>query len=189
MTKTAIYNSKLSNSLPQIGDDPGTADDNNQPVSAQPASQVSKPQSSGKEGEPTISAEQSYIDEGKLVAQIETTSEELDKKALEVVEKELKDVQASYPQPNIPPDVEDAGVVSPQQEADNVVKNGTTISLPIDEHEFKKGLSERASGKWDNQAKEVVGVSSLVALAQWVKRIVARAHKKTMNVVFRKEKG
>jgi hypothetical protein len=172
MSKTAIDDSKLSRSLPQVGDN-----------QFQP---VSKPVSAGKEGEPFVSAEQSYIDEGKLVAQIETTSEELDKKAIEVVEKELKDVQASQPQPNIPPDLEDAGVINPQQEADKVIKDGTTISLPIDETEYKKGLSESAKGRWDNQTKGVVGVSSLVALAQWVKRIVDKAHQKAMKVVWRR---
>lgn|SRR3989344_4648440 len=173
MSKTAVDDTKLSGSLPQVGDN-------------QPQQPAGKPVSTGKEGEPAMSAEQSYIDEGKLVAQIETTSEELDKKALEVVEKELKDVQASQPQPNIPPDLEDAGVINPQQEADKVVKDGTTISLPIDEMEYKKGLSQSAKGRFDNQTKGVVGVASLVALAQWVKRIIARAHKKTMNIVFKK---
>ncbi len=173
MSKTAVDNSKLANSLPQLGDD-----------ITPPISTPIAP--GGKEGEPMVSAEQSYIDEGKLVAQIETTSEELDKKALEMIEKELKDVQASQPQPKIPPDLEDAGVISPEEEADKVVKNGTTIDLPIDEVEYKKGLSEAAGGKWYNQEKVVVGSRGIVAFALWVKRAIGKAHRKAMKVVFRK---
>ncbi len=173
MSKTATDNPNLSNSLPQLGDNAA------QPtVPAVPG---------GKEVEPVgVSAEQSYIDEGKLVAQIETTSEELDKKALEVVEHELKEVRASHPQPNIPPDVEDAGVFNPQQEADNIVKNGTSISLPIEETEYKIGLTEGAGGRWYRYDKVVVGSRGIVALAIWVKRAVLKAHKKAMRVVFRK---
>lgn len=174
MSKTAADDSKFSNSLPQLGDD-----------GAQPVSVPATP--GGKEVEPGgVSPEQSYIDEGKLVAQIETTSDELDKKALEVVEKELKDVKASQPQPNIPPDLEDAGVINPQQEADKVVKDGTSISLPIDEAHYKKGLSDSAGGRFYRDEKVVVGSRGIVALAQWVKRIIAIAHQKAMKVVFRK---
>lgn len=171
MSKTAVDDTRLSGSLPQVGD--------NQPVS--------KPVSTGKEGEPAaVSVDQSYIDEGKLVAQIETTSEELDKKALEVVEKELKDVQASQPQPTIPPDLEDAGVINPQQEADKVVKDGTSISLPIDETDYKKGLSTSPGGRWYRNEKVVVGAKGFVALALWVKRVISKAHQKAMKVVWRK---
>lgn len=175
MSKTAVDDSKLSGSLPQVGDD--------QPLP------VGKPIFAGKEGEPVVSAEQSYIDEGKLVAQIETTSEELDKKALEVVEKELKDVQASQPLPTIPPDLEDAGVINPQQEADKVVKDGTSFSLPIDETEYKKGLSSKVGGRWYSNEKVIVGSKGIVALALWVKRVIGKAHRKAMKVVWRRNAG
>lgn len=173
MSKTATDDPNLSNSLPQLGDDAAQAT-----VPAMPG---------GKEAEPVgISAEQSYIDEGKLVAQIETTSEELDKKALEVVEHELKEVRASHPQPIIPPDVEDAGVFNPQQEADNVVKNGSNILLPIDEAEYKKAMKEAPGGRWYRYDKVIVGSRGIVALALWAKRMISKAHKKAMKVVFRK---
>jgi len=185
MSKTAVDTTKLANSLPQLGDDSAqsaivSSDDG----AGQRGSILVYP--GGKEGEPTVSAEQSYIDEGKLVVQIETTSDELDKKALEVVEKELHDVQASQPQPKIPPDLEDAGVVNPQQEADKVIKEGTSLSLPIDETEYKQGLSGKADGRWLGQEKVVIGSNSFVALALWVKRMIGRAHQKAMKVVFRK---
>lgn len=173
-TKTAIKgDDPRAASLPQISDDQGAQ----VPVGGVPRG--------GKEIEPPTPAD-SFAEEGKLVAQIETRAEELDQKALEVVEKELKDVRAGYPQPKIPPDVEDAGVVNPQEEADKVVKEGSTLDLPISEDEYKKGSSQSAKGRWYSQEKEVVGVNSLVALALWVKRLIGRAHKKAMKIVFRK---
>lgn len=178
-TKTAVKaDDPRASSLPQIGDDRSAQ----APVGGGPRG--------AKEAEAAASAD-SFTEEGKLVAQIETRAEELDQKALEVVEKELKEVRAGAPQPKIPPDVEDAGVVNPQQEADKVVKEGPTLNLPIDEQTYKKGSKQGAKGRWYWQEKEVVGVSSLVALAMWVKRLIGRAHKKAMKVIFRKggEKG
>lgn len=162
-----------ASSLPQISDDQSAQ----APVAGVPRG--------GKEIESPASAD-SFAQEGKLVAQIETRAEELDQKALEVVEKELKDVQAGHPQPKIPPDVEDAGVVNPQEEADKVVKEGSTLELPISEDEYKKGSKQSVKGRWYSQEKEVVGVNGLIALALLVKRLIEKAHKKAMKVIFRK---
>ena len=171
-TKTAVLPDDLrASSLPQIGD------------TAQAGAGTVR---TGKEGEPKATGKDVFEEEGKLVAKIETRAEELDKSALEVVEKELHDVQAGYPAPKIPPDLEDAGVINPQEEADKVIKTGSTLDLPISEEEYKRGKGQSVKGRWYSQEKEVVGVSSLVALALWVKRLIGRAHKKTMKVIFRK---
>lgn len=178
MTKTAADDSVLSASLPQVGPVvklKSSTDDK--------ASNLGK---GGKEAEPAGTATESFAEEKELIAQIETTAEELDKKAIEVVEKELSDVKASQPAPKLPPDVEDAGVVNPQEEADNVIKNGPTLNLPISELEYKQGLKTGAKGRWYRQEKEMVGVKGILALALWVGRLVKRAHKKAVSVIFRK---
>lgn len=173
MPKTVIKaDDPRASSLPQIGDDTSTQ------------AQVGVPRGA-KETEAASTAD-SFAEEGKLVAQIETRAEELDQKALEVVEKELKEVQAGAPQPKIPPDVEDAGVINPQQEADKVVKEGPTLDLPIDQETYKRASKQGADGRWYWQEKEVVGVPALVALALWIKRLIGKAHKKAMKVIFKK---
>lgn len=175
MDDAADPNSNLNNSLPQVGD-------NQNP----PASPVSAPQGA-KEGQPATTESADFAEEAKLVAQIESTSEEVDQKALEVIEKELSDVKAASPKPVIPPDLEDAGVKDPQQEASRVLEQGPSISVPVSEETYQKGLKTSAKGKWYYQEKEVVGVSSLAALALWVKRLVARAHKHAMRIIFGKK--
>ncbi|MBI3342211.1 hypothetical protein HY024_03755 [Candidatus Curtissbacteria bacterium] len=170
---TADPNSNLANSLPQIGD-------NLQPV-------VPTVPHGTKEGEPASTEASDFAEEAKLVAQIETTSEEVDKKALEVIEKELAGVKAAHPPPTIPPDLEDAGVKDPAQEAEKVVREGPSIDVPVTEDTYQQGLKTDFKGKWYYQEKEVVGVKSLAALALWVKRLVLRAHTHTMRVIFGKK--
>ena len=119
---------------------------------------------------------------GELIQQVESH----DKEQIEKVSAEIgKEARQSIPEIEIPPDVLDAGVKSPGQEAAEVVKKGPTIEVPITEEEMNTGLHQKVTAKVVN--KVVVGVSGLFALATWVARMVKVAHKHTMRVVFRKE--
>ena len=120
---------------------------------------------------------------GELIRQVETH----DKEATDKVSAEIKEARQPVPEIEIPPDVADAGVKSPAQEAAEVVKKGPTIEVPITEEEMNKGLHQKVTGRVVN--KVVVGVSGLFALATWVGRMVKVAHKHTMRVVFRKAAG
>ena len=134
-----------------------------------------------KEQEPIISGE-----EAKMMAEIKTTSEAIDKEALEKVQEAFGDIKQAQPKPVIPPDVEDAGVVHPESEAEKVVSQGTTLVLPIDEKTYEKGLHMKVAGAVAGGV--VKGVSSLAVLAMWVKRIIKLAHKHMMKVIFKKGK-
>lgn len=130
-----------------------------------------------KEQEPAGEKDESL---GDLIKQVESH----DMEAAEKVSGEVKEARQSVPEIEIPPDVADAGVKSPGQEAAEVIKKGPTFEVPITEEEMNKGLHQKVAGKVVNRV--VVGVSGLFALATWVGRMVKVAHKHTMRVVFRK---
>lgn len=131
-----------------------------------------------KEQEPAVENKGGGL--GELIQEVETH----DKEAVDKVSAEIKEARQSVPQIEIPPDVADAGVKSPAQEAANIVSQGGTVEVPLTEEEVKKGLHQKVTGKVVN--KVIVGVSGLFALATWVGRMVKIAHKHTMRVVFRK---
>ena len=131
-----------------------------------------------KEQEPAV--EKKGEDLAGLIQEVETH----DKEAAEKVSGEIKEARQSVPEIGIPPDVADAGVKSPAQEAADVIAKGSTLDVPITEEKYKEGLHQKVTGKVVN--KVVVGVSGLFALAAWVGRMVKIAHKHTMRVVFRK---
>lgn len=162
----------LNNSLPPLGaNDP----------------QVSGSVTATKESEPAAATPvDSFAEEKKLIAQIRSAEDVVDKEAIAIVEKEISDIKQSHPQPKLPPDVEDAGVISPQAEADKVITDGPSLTLPIDEQVYKMGHSMPAKGKWHYYEKEVVGVKSLVAMALWVARLIKVAHKHAKKIIFKK---
>ena len=123
--------------------------------------------------------------EGEIVAEIKTTAEALDSQAIEAVRTSIKDAKLSMPEPKLAPDVADSGVKVPQEQADEVIRSGTTINLPISEDKYKKGLHQKVTGVVVN--KVVVGASSFFTLATWIGRLIKMAHKHTMKVIFRKE--
>lgn len=139
-----------------------------------------------KEQEPVHDELAAKAEEEKLMTEIRTTAEAADKQALEAIQNSLKEAKRSVFEPELPPDVEDAGVVNPTKAAEAVVEKGTTIDLPIDEETYKKGLRAKVRGK--SEGKSFVGVASLTALALWIGRLLKLAHKHTMRVVFRREK-
>lgn len=119
------------------------------------------------------------------LGEIPSRTESVDNEAILALRESIKEVELATPDVKLPPDLEDAGVVSPQQAADDVISKGPTLDIALSEEEFKKGEKESVGGKSDKQ-KVVFGASSLVALAIWVKRAIKLAHKHTMRVVFRK---
>lgn len=123
--------------------------------------------------------------EDELMTEITTRAEALDREHEAKVRESLAEARRAVPEPKVPPDVEDAGVVSPQLAAEEVVKGGTTLDLPVAESVYKKGLHQKVAGAVKD--KVVVGVSSLAALALWIGRLMKMAHKHTMKVIFRKE--
>ncbi|MBI2012696.1 hypothetical protein HYS90_02075, partial [Candidatus Curtissbacteria bacterium] len=115
------------------------------------------------------------------------TSEAADNQAEKQVKEAIEDARLARPEPQIPPDVADSGVKSPQLEAENVVSEGATIELPVAEEEYHKGLHQKVAGAVVESV--VFGVSGLAGFAIWVTRIIKIAHKHTMKIVFRKQGG
>ncbi len=140
--------------------------------------QVSAPRG-GKEGDAAV-----FAQEAKIVAEIKTTAEALDRQALETLQKDLAEAKHGKPEPVIPPDLEDAGVINPTAEAEKVVSEGPSLELPISEKAYNAGLKTKVSGS--SKDNEIIGVRSVVALALWVKRVVLLAHKHAKRVIFRK---
>ena len=129
--------------------------------------------------------EAAEVEEEKLMAEIRTTAETADRQALEVIQTTIAEAKRAHFEPELPPDVEDAGVVSPVKKAEEVVQHGTTIELGTTEQAYKQGLHAKIAGHVTN--KVVAGVSSLAALALWISRLLKMAHKHTMRIIFRKE--
>lgn len=149
-------------------------------------SQSSQPQSLPKGG--SFPKEQepaaAHQEEAKILSEIVKSSEAVDEQAEQELVKAISEVRLSTPEPNIPPDVADSGVKSANQEAKEVITKGTTITLPIEESEYKRGLHLKIKTAVVN--KVVYGTSSLFALATWVGKIIKFAHKHAMRVVFRR---
>ncbi len=108
-----------------------------------------------------------------------------DNEAISILRESIKEAELAEPQVKLSPDLEDAGVISPQQEADAVLEKGPTLNLDITKEKLEEGSKMSAGGKSDKQ-KTVFGVIGLAALAIWVKRAIKLAHKHTMKIVFRK---
>lgn len=122
--------------------------------------------------------------EKKILSEIVKSSEAVDEQAEQEVRKAINEARLSTPEPKIPADVADSGVKSVNQEAKEVIRKGTTINLPIEEDQYKKGLHLKI--KTAVVDKVVYGTSSLFALATWVGKIIKFAHKHAMRVVFKR---
>lgn len=122
-------------------------------------------------------------EENRMMAEIKTTSDAIDQEMETKVQEQLAEAKLAHPGPEIPPDVEDAGVGHPETDAEKVVRDGSTFNVDVDEKTYKKGLHVKVAGAVRD--KVVVGVSSLAALALWVGRLIKIAHKHTMKVIFK----
>lgn len=116
--------------------------------------------------------EPARAEEAKIVAEIKSVSEALDAEALDKIREHLPEAESRSEKPYIPANVSKAGVKHIEAEAEEVIRQGTTITLPIDEEAYARGQKEK-------------GVSSLVALTLWIGRILKLAHKRAWKVVFR----
>jgi hypothetical protein len=124
-------------------------------------------------------------EEEKIVVEIKTSAEALDSEMIESVRTSIQEARLATPEPKISPEVADTGIKAPQEEANKVVSEGSTIELPITEQEYKTGLHQKVKAAVVD--KVVVGISSLFALAALVGRLIKIAHKHTMRVIFRRE--
>ncbi|OGD83466.1 hypothetical protein A3A54_00405 [Candidatus Curtissbacteria bacterium RIFCSPLOWO2_01_FULL_39_62] len=130
--------------------------------------------------------------EQELAQSQEHAVKEIHKEADRKVEKEVKEVAGEEaglkePEPQIPADVRDAGVKSPEVEASEIIDKGGTIELPIDEKTYQEGQHAKITSKVTVK-KEVYGVRSIIALALFVARLVKLAHHHTKRVIFKGEK-
>lgn len=169
--------------MPNSTDPQTQSQDDQKTVVLPPLSSPGQPKA--KEQEPSKAAR---AEEDKLMAEIVSTSEAMDAEALAKLQKESPEIKRAQPEAKLPPDVEDAGVKVPEEEADKVIKEGTTLSFPVSEDVYKRGLQSAVIGKVVGAVgdKVVVGVSSIGALALWVGRLLKMAHKHAMKVIFRK---
>jgi hypothetical protein len=128
------------------------------------------------------------VEEKRLLDEVSEASEQHDREAERKVQESLgKEARLSQPHPTIPQDVSKSGVVSPQKEASKTVAVGSTIELPITEEEYIQGEKTKVGGSVSD--KGIIGVSSLVALAMFVGRMIRLAHKHAKQVIFRKSSG
>lgn len=120
------------------------------------------------------------------IAGIQERGAEADEVAEREIKSVLKDARLSAPEPSISEDLKEAGVKSPQREASEVIKSGAGLQIPLTETEFQQAQHAKFSAKV-TERKDVIGVSSIIALAMWVGRLIKLAHKHTMKkIVFRK---
>lgn len=124
------------------------------------------------------------LDQDKLIKEVQERSRQADLEAEKQVEEAIgAEARLSKPQVKIGPDLADHGVKSPEQEASDVLKNGTTLELPITEAEYKKGEHTKANGDVIN--KSVIGVSSLLAMVLLFGKWIKLAHKHAKKVIFK----
>lgn len=130
-------------------------------------------------------AESAHLEEEKLLKEVVETSRQADLEAEKKVTEAIgNEARLAKPEIKVPPDIAEHGVKSPQAEASEIAQKGSTIELPISEDQYMVGEKMQASGR--NVKGTIVGVSSLIALATFVGRIVKLAHKHAKRIIFRK---
>ena len=134
-------------------------------------------------GRPAKEIESAGVDE--QMSQIKELSKEADVAAEKEVRAAIgEEARLSLEEPKIGPDLEDHGVFSPEIQASNALKKGV-LELPMTEEEFESARKAKVGGKSDEK-DSVLGVSSIVALAMWVGRVIKMAHGHALRIVFRK---
>lgn len=84
----------------------------------------------------------------------------------------------------IPGDLKDV-IASPQDEASDVLKKGSTIVLPISKASYERGLLEKDEGAVIN--KEIVGTKSIIGAVTRAGRLIKMfAHSTVKKVMFKK---
>lgn len=164
------------------------------PDSTDPKSSVLKPKKKSVDhhGHPTVIGvpavkEQEPPQPDLAASTIYETQKEADRQAEKEIQEAIgKEGRLKEPEAQIPPDVEDAGVVSPEKEASETLSKDSTFEMPITEDEFKLGEHAKLNAKV-TEKKEVWGVASLVALALLVGRLIKIAHHHMKKISFKKE--
>ena len=138
-------------------------------------------------GRPAKEIESAGVDE--QLSQIKELSREADVAAEKEVRAAIgEEARLSQGEPEIGPDLEDHGVRSPDKEASEVLKKGSVIELPLTEEEYRQAQKAKIAARVDDK-KNVLGVSSIVALAMWVGRILKKMHghaMKPVKIIFKK---
>lgn len=113
------------------------------------------------------------------------SQEALDEQALKAVEADVEGAKLKEPTPRVGADIS-MHLKSPQEEADNVVKTGTTISLGVTKEEYNEGQKEKVEVKKDWATLVYWGPKSLIAAVIRAGRLIKIAHSHAMKVVFGK---
>lgn len=125
-----------------------------------------------------------YQEQEKLLSEVKEKYREADLEAEKQVGEALgKEAKSNESKP-IPPDVADAGVKEHAQEASDVIKKGGSLELPVSESDLDRGGQSKVGGRRLIN-KNIIGVSSLAALAIYVGRLIKMAHKHARKVIFR----
>src|SRR3989344_5832528 len=77
-----------------------------------------------KEQEPT--SQEVKAEEEKIISEVIRTSEAADKQAEKEIQSAISEARLAMPEPKLAPDVADSGVKVPQEQADEVIRSGTT---------------------------------------------------------------
>ena len=121
-----------------------------------------------------------------VLADIQERSKEADEIAEKQVQEAIgEEARLAHPEPKIPPDVSDRGVESPEKKASEIAAKGGTIELPISASDYERGQQIKVKSKVTKKL-EVYGVSSIIALAMYVGRVVKLAHHHAKKWAFRK---
>lgn len=167
-----------------LKDKPAAAgpDDNPTQSHAQPDPVPAVKGRAQKEIEPAVPKQE------EVLAQIKEASREADLAAEKELEAALgKEAKLAHPEAKVDEMLKDHEVKSPQEEASAVIEKGTVIKLPLTEGEFSQAEKGKITPKVDRQ-KNVLGVSSVIALAMWIGRLIKIAHENTLKkVVFKKD--
>jgi len=113
------------------------------------------------------------------------SQEALDEQALKAISGEIEGARLKEPTPKVGADIS-MHLKSPQEEADNVVKQGSTISVGVTQEEYEEGNKEKVEVKKDWTTLVYWGPKSLVAAVIRAGRLIKIAHTHALKVVFRK---
>lgn len=125
-----------------------------------------------------------YNEEAKLLDEVKEKYKEADLEAQKQVEHAIGEETKNRTEVKIAAQVRDAGLVSHEEEASNVVKHGGALELAVSEEKYKQGKKTGIGGKRLIN-KNIVGVSSLAAMAVFIGRLLKVAHKHAKRVIFR----
>lgn len=112
--------------------------------------------------------------------------EAFDEQALKAIEGEIEGARLKEPTPKVGADIS-MHLKSPQEEADNVIKQGSAISVGLTQEEYDEGQKEKVEVKKDWTTLVYWGPKSLIAAVIRAGRLIKIAHSHTLKVVFRKQ--